>query len=279
VRFVFLHGGPGFNSFAEQAMLGPLCVAAGHEMAFWQEPSRLRPDGDPFHADDAFERWLASAERFVLRAASRPVHLVAHSWSVHAALEIARRHPDRLATVTLVAPTMDSFVGFRRILHVAHGDFAKTQPEAAAAIAGALARTRVFFDDPMREGLLNALRDEDLFSHYFAHADQLRALFAAWARPEAQFDRESFLAVLADFARRGGALLSTSRVTVPAFALFGAADCVAPMSEHADPLRAVLPHGRFECLADAGHCLHLDPPERFVEILVDRAGSGAAVLR
>ena len=39
MRFVFLHGGPGFNSFAEQAILRPLIVSAGHDIVCWNEPS------------------------------------------------------------------------------------------------------------------------------------------------------------------------------------------------------------------------------------------------
>src|SRR5262245_376586 len=110
MTFVFLHGGPGFNSFAEQAMLGWLFQVAGQTIVFWNEPSRLRPEGEPFEAERAFERWLASAERSVLSAAeSGPVHVITHSASVHAGLEISRRHPSRVASLVLVAPAADLF--------------------------------------------------------------------------------------------------------------------------------------------------------------------------
>lgn len=268
-RFVFLHGGPGFNSLPEQTLLGPLCEAAGHTMAFWNEPSRLRPGGDTFEAERAFERWLASAERFVLQSAPAPAHLIAHSNAVHAALEIARRHPARLASVVLVAPTIDPFAGFRRVLGVAHADFAETQPAYASVLASAIERTRVFFDDPMREGLQLAVRDERLFTHYFANADQLAATAAVMSRPEAQFDPESFFAVMSDFASRHASLLSTARVPVPVLALFGSADPVTPLDDQMAALRAAAPHTRIECVGNCSHCLHLDRPRRFLEVVTE----------
>ena len=55
MRFVFLHGGPGFNSFAEQAILGPIFHSYGREIVFWNEPSRLRPGGER-------HRWRGSGQ-------------------------------------------------------------------------------------------------------------------------------------------------------------------------------------------------------------------------
>jgi pimeloyl-ACP methyl ester carboxylesterase len=266
-RFVFVHGGPGFNSLPEQTLLGPPCEAAGHSIAFWNEPSRLRPDGDAFEAERAFERWLASAERFVLQSALRPAHLIAHSSAVHAALEIARRHPHCLASVVLVAPSIDPFAGFRRVLRVAHADFAETQPALASVVASAIARTRVLFDDPMREGLQLAARDERLFTHYFANADQFAATAAVMSRPEAQFDGESFFAVMSDFAGRHASLLSTAPVPVPVLALFGSADPITPMDDQVGALRAAAPGACIERVDGCSHWLHLDRPRRFLEIV------------
>jgi pimeloyl-ACP methyl ester carboxylesterase len=268
-RFLFLHGGPGFNGFPERTMLGPLWEAAGHQIAFWNEPSRLRPEGDAFEAEGAFERWLASAERFVMRSSPARTHIIAHSCTVHAALEIARRHPERFTMLTLVAPSVDNFATFRNVLRLAGGDLADGQPEVASAIASALARSRVFFDESMREGLQLSARDERLFAHYFANADQRLAAAAASTGPEAQFDAESFFAVLSDFAARSTSLLSTGPVSVPVLALFGSADPITPMDEQVPALRAAVPDVRIECVDGCSHFLHLDRPRRFLEILLD----------
>lgn len=268
MRFVFLHGGPGFNSFAEQAMLGPLFQSRGHEVAFWNEPSGLRPDGDPFAATGAFGRWFASAEQLVLRStASAPVHLIAHSITAHAAMEIARRHARLLSSLVLVTPGADAFVTYCSVLRLAQEDLAETKPEVASAIAETLALTRVVMDDAMREGMWNVLNDERLFTHYWADRHQMQAAMAARARPEAQFDVDSFFAVLGEW-QQGAARLSSVPITLPTLALFGADDRVTAADEQRAALRAAAPAARIEVVDHCSHYLHLDRPQDFVDRVV-----------
>jgi pimeloyl-ACP methyl ester carboxylesterase len=280
MRFVFLHGGPGFNSFAEQAILGPVWRATEHEIVFWNEPSRLRPDGDPFEVTGAFERWLASAEQFVLRSAgSERVHLIAHSFTPHAAMEIARRYPDRLASLTVVAPAADPFVTFCNVLRIGRDDLAPVAPEAATVIADCLGRTRFVLDEAMREGVLAVLQDDRLFTHYFADPEQFRAAMTARARPGGEFDLESFFAVLTDFGERGGSLLSTDPVIIPTLALFGAQDRITPIDEQRQAVRAAIPDCRMHVLEGCSHHLHLDRPRPFSDIVIDWAASSGSTSR
>jgi pimeloyl-ACP methyl ester carboxylesterase len=273
MTFVFLHGGPGFNGFAERAILGPLFQSSGHEATFWNEPSPLRPDGEPFEAVRAFERWLISAERFVLRsAASGPVHLIAHSMSVHAAMQVARQHPHRIESLVLVAPAADPFVTYRSVLKLAYEDLVDVNPEIASRLADSIARTRSVFDDAMCQGLNDVLHDERLFTHYWADPRQMEIAMALRDRPEAQFDAESFFAVLTDFAQRGTALLSPAPVTVPTLAMFGKHDRVTAIDEQRSSLRIGAPNARVDVLDACSHYLHLDRPQAFVDIVVSWAG-------
>lgn len=270
MRFVFLHGGPGFNSFAEEAILGRIFEGRGHAMTFWNEPSRLRPDGDPFDPSDAFARWLASAEQCVKRAAAAgPVHVIGHSCTIAPAVEIVRRHPDAVASLTLAGPAADIFATFTSVMRLAHDDLLDVNPEAAAVIARSLARTRVVMDDAMREGLLMAAQhDERLFTHYFADGGQFRASMAARERPEAQFDGDSFFAVLPDLGTQYTELLSRTPITVPTLALFGGEDQVTPLDVHCGIIERVLPHARIEVLEGCGHYVHLDRPDAFADVLI-----------
>jgi pimeloyl-ACP methyl ester carboxylesterase len=272
MRFVFLHGGPGFNSFAEQAILGPILDSAGHEVVFWNEPSQLRPDGEPFEATGAFDRWLASAERCVLSAAqSQPVHLITHSITVHPAVEIVRRHPGLVTTLVVVAPSADTFATFTNVLRLACEDLSNTVPEVAASLASCLERTRALLDEPLHEGLVHASNDDRLFTHYWADARQLEASLAARARPEAQFDPVSFFAVLTGFAQRGGSLLSTAAVNVPTLVLFGAQDRITAFDEQRGAIEAAIPSACIQVLDGCSHYLHLDRPLHFVDLIVDWA--------
>jgi pimeloyl-ACP methyl ester carboxylesterase len=271
MRFVFLPGGPGLNSFAEQAILGPLFDAGGYEIVFWNEPSRLRSGGDAFERTGAFECWLASAEALVLSAARlRPIHLLAHSITIHAAVDIVRRHPDCVATLVAVAPSADSFATFTNVLALAHEDLTDTKPDVASAIADSLARTRTLMDEPMRQGLMNVLQDDRLFTHYWADPAQFDASMSAMARPDAQFDAESFFAVLGGFAHRGGTCLTGATVTLPTLVLFGDRDRITPM-EQQRTIQAAIPGARLEVMGGCSHYLHLDRPQAFMNRVVDWA--------
>jgi pimeloyl-ACP methyl ester carboxylesterase len=277
MRFAFLHGGPGFNSFAEQAMLGPRFGSGGHEISFWNEPSALRPDGEPFVPGGAFERWLDSAEQFVSRAASgAPVHLIAHSFTAQAAMNIARLKPGWLASLVLVTPAADPFVTYCNVLRLAHEDLERSKPGVASTIAGCLERSRAVLDAEMREGMMNVLQDDRLFTHYWADAEQMAASMAARARPEAQFDLDSFFAVLADFGERGASLLSTAPISVRALVLFGAHDRITRVSEQQRAVRAAMPEARIEVMDGCSHYLHLDQPGRFFGTVVNWAAAASA---
>lgn len=266
MRFLFLHGGPGFNSFAEEAILGPLLSAAGHQVRFWNEPSRLRPRGEVFEAADAYRRWLASSERCLLGVTdSGPAHVIAFSFAVHAAAHLARSHPARVASVLLAAPSADPFGAFRNVLALAAADFAAERPDAAASLRDCIARTRTLMDDAMREGLPLALADPRLFSHYWVDPARADAAFRQLSSPEAQYDVESLFAVLGDFqacSSRGA-----GEAMAPTLALFADRDPIAPIDQQEVPLRALFAAAIVERFEDCSHCLHLDQPERFVRRL------------
>jgi pimeloyl-ACP methyl ester carboxylesterase len=269
MKYVFLHGGPGANSLAEQAILGPILQSSGYQTTFWNEPSSLRLDGDPFEADGAFERWLASAEQSVLRSAlTERAHVIAHSFAVQAAWEIARRHASRLSTLILVAPAADPFATFRNVLRLAREDLLEAKPDVATAIADSLERSRVLMDDAMQAGMLNVLQDERLFTHYWAEPGQMQASMAACEGPDGQFDVNSFFAVLSDFARRGATLLSRDPISVPTLVLFGAVDPVTPPDEQCAAVQAAAPNARIEVVDGCSHHVHLDRPMFFVDRIV-----------
>jgi pimeloyl-ACP methyl ester carboxylesterase len=90
--------------------------------------------------------------------------------------------------------------------------------------------------------------------------------------PEAQFDVESFFAVLSQFGQLGATLLSPA-VNIPALALFGAQDPVTPFEEHRSAIEAGLPDGRLEVLDGCSHYLHLDRPRHFVDLVVEWAAT------
>ena len=55
-------------------------------------------------------------------------------------------------------------------------------------------------------------------------------------------------------------------VTAPTLVVWGALDCVVPVSQAQDAVRR-LPAGRLEIVPDCGHLPHVERPEEFVAIM------------
>jgi pimeloyl-ACP methyl ester carboxylesterase len=268
VRFLFLHGSPGFNSFAEQAILGPVFLSRGHQIEFWTEPSRLRPNGAPFEAEAAYERLIASITCMLEAGSDGPVVVIAHSFTNQAARFVLSRHPAQVAGLVLVAPAADAFVTYANVLRLAHQELLEDAPQVAAALWACLARTRQLMDVHMREGLHLALQAPRLLTHYWADPGQYRVSVAALDRPDGQFDVESFFAVLDDYAARPARWQPVDPITCPVLAVFGDHDPVTRRDEQWPAVKATLPQAELEQFADSGHYLHLDRPERFADRVI-----------
>lgn len=265
--FVYLHGGPGFNSASARALLGPSLSERGHTCAFWDEPSPLRPHGDRFEPELAYGRWLASAERFTLAVAQeRPVYLLVHSFTVHAGLELARRYPERIAGLVVIAPAADSFRVFCSVLGIAASDFDESGDKRGDAVRRGIQKTTRVMDEPMQEAFALAAADERLFEHYWVDG-AAKARAAAVDGGRFTVDVESFLSVLCDYRDRHHELHSSAPVTQPVLALFGDGDIVTPRTEHLPALEAIAPHTEAITIPDTGHYLHLEAPVTVVELI------------
>ena len=279
--FLVLHGGPGLNSYPEHAILGPHFEAAGHRAHFWNEPSRLRPNGDPFHREGAFENWIASAERLlVARAGPEPVALIAHSVATVAAIELARRHPLRLSSLVLVSPCTCVLTSLRNILVLAHQCAADEGSAVASRLAECVGQSRAILDDAMRQAFDLILENPRLlvqmFSRYWVDQGRFRTALAAQACTEAQFDPESFFSVLEDLRDRGSSVTSQAPVKTPTLALFAEDDPVCKAADQVRTVQSEAPNNRIENVKRCGHFLHLEQPAAFVQRALDWALSAAA---
>lgn len=266
-RFAYLHGGPGFDSRSARVLLAPHLSDRGHVSAFWDEPSRLRPQGDVFESVRAYERWLVSAERFVLAvAADRPAHLLTHSFSIHAGLELARRHPAHIAGLVALAPATDAFTVYCSVLRIAERDFERSGDARGAAIRRYLQQTRNLMDEPMLQAFAVAAEDVHLLDHYWVNQTaRQRAVDVYGGR--FSVDVESFLAVLDDYRDRQHQFQSTAPVVQPVLAIFGQGDVVSPRDEHLPALVAAAPQTEVVTVAETGHYVHLEAPEACIELI------------
>ncbi len=180
-------------------------------------------------------------------------------------LERLRWIPNRLV---LVAPAFDVHDAHRRVVQLAAGDFARSQPERAERLQALLARTRGLFDSDMQEALTIAADDPLLFRHYWQAESAFAAFAATTARPESQFNLNTFFQVVAGLSKHGCAYLRPSRpLDVETLILLGAADPVIDWPSVASAARTLFGHVEERTVANCGHWVHLERPDVFLKLV------------
>lgn len=271
---LFVHGGPGLSSAAEEALLKPAFEAEGLGFECWNEPSHFRPEGEFFSPTRAFEAWVASVHRACAQLAflKGPVHLVAHAFGAQAALLVAHQQPELFAGLTLVAPALDVPRLFERLEAVALEDFLKLDPVRATRLEAFLKAKRAFFDGADQQALGLAVTDPELLARCWAQPSTLVDFAQAWADRGAHLDGESFFAVCADFARTGGRV---PFVGVPTQILWGKKDPLVTGSAERPLAVQQIADLHEVVFEESAHFPHLEERERFARLVVKPLWEGS----
>ena len=181
--------------------------------------------------------------------------VVAQSMGGRIAVELARRHPDRVTRLALFGP-----VGFGEL--PPQKAFVPFVPVLPGALPSYLVTRRVVEIVQRRvHGKLGWFTERDV-DEYWAPTQ-----FPEVVRAQVQMLREF------DWAPLQPAALA--EVRAPTLVVFGTLDRTVRPS-YAAPLVAALPHGRLEWVEGGGHVVMEEVPARVNELLVRFLGEGAA---
>jgi len=186
---LFLHGGPGLSAIGERLVHG-----ASLPIDWWDQPHAVTAAPRPFYAlvDAAAERAAAVAAS----SADGRVHLVGHSFGAVLAHRLSLRMPERIASITLLAPAHDLADVFVRLAsHVTQ--FVDHPAPLDEAIGRLLAAPRDFAAAQALFGLVFTVPDF-LTAYWSPWADDRRAWFGDLMQKEPVFDGAAFDAIAGD---------------------------------------------------------------------------------
>lgn len=183
---LFLHGGPGLSAVGERSVHGDALP-----LHWWDQPRTVATAPRPFHAlvDAAYEEAQALA-------GTGKVHLVGHSFGAVLAHRLSLRMPERIASITLLAPTPDLADVFIRL-----AAFVAPCMEDPKPLGQAIAR--------MQADRHDFAAAQDVFGIVFAVPAFLNAYWSPWALDrrawfgalmarEPVFDADAFGAIAGD---------------------------------------------------------------------------------
>ncbi|WP_322061700.1 alpha/beta hydrolase [Paraburkholderia sp. J63] len=245
---LFLHGGPGLSSIAERNLYGKTL-----SIHWWDQPRSVVLFARPFEAlVDAAEDEI----RMLAESRGRPVDIIAHSFGAHLALRLAKRVPQYIDRLWLLAPVYDMGDAFVRLA------------------------TRLLTISPTSEPLLAALEefkaasDHSRFARLAAHvtscanffdlywsaeADTRRRWYMNLLTHESVVDSSAFEVIVQDFWAEPQPLPQAATGIRTVQLVFGREDQLVNIDAERFTWTQLFPHAR-STEVNTGHFIHLEAP-------------------
>jgi len=263
MHFVYLHGGPGMNSFGEEEILRPLFEERGASIEFWNEPPVTSPGGAFRNLTQSVRERLA-----LLKRGGQPVHVIAHSFGANAACHVLLEEPDLADALTLVAPALHFREELSNILNLALDDFRASSPKVALELEELITTSKSFYDKPMRKAVDLAAQDPNLFNHYFFNKDALARYFGVWGKRGAGLDLNAFHEVTQDYGASLDVSASSRRLSLPTTLVSGSHEAVIDGRKELTTCQNLFSNFSAVEFPSSGHFPHLEEPEKFVSLLL-----------
>ncbi len=269
MKILYYHGGPGFNSNPEKNVLLNRLRESGIELLLWNEPSLLRPQGQTFKAQNAFQNYLECAEQFLLANYSgEPIVLMGHSFGANPVCYLTQRHPEKLARVIIISSDLSPADADRNIFQFTMMDFQEFKDERSLELENILANYTGKFDANTENGFALAAQNPRLFNYYWMNKERMGSFLSFYAEPGFGVDLDSFFGV-----RRSFFASNLKNSSVPALAIFGKHDIVISQEKELSLLRQGFSSLEVLQFEESAHYPHIEETDRFLAILTHELDS------
>jgi len=274
--FLFYHGGPGFNSIADKAVIQEQMEKDGQslDIRYWNEPSKARG----FEDYNGFSTYLSSAQNFLFdqtaTVKSGKVTLIGVSFGAIPVLEMAAKFPEKINQIVLVAPALDipkaaanTFRLAKEIYEDLEGDV-KTplNQKAITRLSSTIDRIEagVIANEEIAQGYMDALGAQGLMVKYFQDPTYLGSYFA-----KASVD-PAWGMQLPEMKQLFSTLNTTwqsKQIIVPAYLFFGAKDSIVKAEEQLPAIEGVIKTYTVGSFLNSGHMPYVEEAENFASML------------
>jgi pimeloyl-ACP methyl ester carboxylesterase len=246
---LFLHMGPGLNSFVERKLLG----SQNPTVDYWDQPAHAENSGH------AFDKLVDQTHQRALELAGpqkNPIHIVAHSFGGHIARALAARDPELIKSLRYVSTGYDIPNGFYSLLKTMSQD-----PSTDATLRTEITEFLVGREPHPQDIWLYAgliTKDPHFMRHYWP-ATEMYETYTQQAAAGPGMNFGAFQSIMADFLERHFTLDPTStRVTCPVHIELGGRDPLLNLDHERQLWSKVYPQATFTIHPQSGHYLHIE---------------------
>ena len=260
---LFLHGGPGYNSYSFEAIEGPL-LERSLRMIYFDQRGSGRSER-PWTRDYKMQTLVADVEALRKSLGAAKLAIIGHSFGGTLALEYAAAHPDRVAKLVLVDILWDAPLQCRYRRRALE----ELRPQAYARVAkDTVDSAGVRRSDCELEfrGLQGAEREQ--FSNEMMFPDSARRVMqdsidkASGLRNTGELSNTLLNAGLLNYQ-----FTHYDALKMPVLVVVGGKDR-AVGGPPQEVLAARLPHAKLLELPKGGHFPYLEQPEEFAKAVV-----------
>jgi proline iminopeptidase len=260
---LFLHGGPGYNSYSFEAQAGP-ALEKTFQLIYLDQRGSGRSER-PWRGDYSMAALVDDIDALRKTLGVDRLALMGHSFGGTLALEYAAAHPEHVAKVVLVSAASDIPAACAaRVEFIArHYPDRLDQARADAKARNETPDACFFAFNSVGPDLHQRVNDEVMFPDLSIGKRQDAIDAKSGLRNTGELGNALF----------GGGFTSyrfahPERVTMPVLVLAGAADYAIGLPAQR-ALGKALPQARVVEYPGAGHFLYLDTPERFTRDVTD----------
>ncbi len=268
---LFLHGGPGYNSFSfEQAMADSL-VQQGYYFITFDQRGCGR-SSEVKNPEYTFEEAFTDLDNIYLKYGIEKAALIGHSWGGTLGIKYTRSHPDKVTTLILTDSPLSYQQSFKTIIRRCKKIYSEKGSSQQLKYLQALEKmdttslnySGFCFMHAMGSGLYNASDPSPertaLMKKAGAH-EQAGLLQNMTRSPVSGFYKNEHYTTL-DL----GDDLRKIKDKTPVFGIYGEDDGLFDQ-EHFNRFRSIIGAGNFYIVQNAGHSVFIDQQPRFLDLL------------
>ncbi|MCB0699657.1 MAG: alpha/beta hydrolase [Chitinophagales bacterium] len=268
---IFLHGGPGYNSFTFEASTGQRLADEGYYVVVFDQRGCGRsenPDDSQYDFAEAVADVDAVYEQFKIKKAT----LIGHSWGGALGLLYAEIHPEKVDRLVLVGAPMDYPQTFKAILKHARAAYIESNKEGQLKYldmlegmdSESLQYANYCFIHAMASGLYTAKNPapngKEIAEAMKESEDVKQAMNMTQAPVKGLYDNERYTTlVLYD-------RLTALKTNVPVFGMYGSDDGLFDEVQ-LDAIKKAVGTDRFSIVKDASHSVFIDQQDKFIALL------------
>lgn len=264
MKYLFVHGGPGFNSNPEKNLWSEKFNQNGHEIFFWNEPSANRPSNIEFSVDNAFENQKESLLKFIKEQISGDFIIIAHSYGAFLTHSILNEISQKVIKIIYIAPVLNLKELDENFMTISALDYEKNGDIQSATLIKDLVKTLPeSFNEERFASILEAFKNPSVFNYYWSNSDAQMDYNKYFAQEGHEFDLVSYKAVRESIKNEK----ISNNYEFPIVAIFGAYDPISIIKNELKNLYTCYSKVESQVYSNSSHYPHIEESERFNEFL------------